>query len=226
MIIATPKPVNELMNHLAGCSSVLVLGCQTCVSIGRSGGKASIESTILALEMGFKQKNHVIKFILESSLRQCESEFLELAFGSVDIEYDAILSFGCAAGVQTVAATHPSKRVIPALNTRFMGAPETDSSWEIRCVGCGDCFLHETGGICVLSRCPRSMQNMSCGFESESGRCDVNPRLECVWDIIRSRWKNMRTIKARNWSLAAGGGITRLHRPCLSELDFLETSDE
>ncbi|MBN1297859.1 methylenetetrahydrofolate reductase C-terminal domain-containing protein, partial [bacterium] len=62
---------------------------------------------------------------------------------------------------------------------------------------------------------PRGMQNGSCGYESETGRCDVNPRNECVWDIIRERVRDgwpfgTGAVPPRNWSLSAGGGMVRI----------------
>jgi len=211
MIITTPKPIGELLRLLSPYSKVLVAGCNTCVTIGKAGGDENIRATILALEIGSAASGSPLQLDLVKSVRQCEAEMLESTVGLTNksSEWDAVLSFGCAAGLQILAEFMPDIPVIPALNTRFIGSISGSEHWENRCIGCGDCFLHLTGGICVLARCPRSMQNGSCGFESEAGLCDVNPKRECVWNIIRER-SDFCYIPARNWSLSAHGGVSRL----------------
>jgi len=209
MIIATPKPLDELFRILSSYSRILVAGCQTCVTIGRVGGEENVKAMISALEIVSGARGQSFQFEFIRTPRQCEEEMLESTKGvaGADDRFDAILSFGCASGVQVLADSQ-SIPVIPALNTRFIGSVNGTTHWENRCIGCGDCFLHMTGGICVLARCPRSMRNGSCGYESLNGKCDVNPKRQCVWDIIRGRHSEY--VPARNWSLSAHGGVSRL----------------
>ncbi|MCD4652675.1 methylenetetrahydrofolate reductase C-terminal domain-containing protein [bacterium] len=232
MIIATPKPLDELLRILAPYSWVLVAGCHTCVTIGKVGGEENIKTMISALEMSSTRQDNPFQFEIVRTPRQCEPEMLEMTHGldSPFNRWDAILSFGCAVGVQALSDFIPGIPVVPALNTRFIGSLSGSAQWESRCVGCGDCFLHLTSGICVLARCPRSMQNSSCGYESETGKCDVNPKRECVWDIIRARhrivdssdenssdYPGNKYITARNWSLSAHGGVTRVPQSALTD---------
>ncbi|HPQ40001.1 MAG TPA: methylenetetrahydrofolate reductase C-terminal domain-containing protein [bacterium] len=220
MIIATLKPLDELVRCILPYHRILVAGCHTCVTVGGVGGEENVRITVAAVEMAAHVRGRSIRLEIIRLARQCEPEFLELAPELQESgHWDAILSFGCASGVQALRDARPDLPVIPALNTRFIGAPVGGSGgrdvWESRCVGCGDCFLHLTGDICVLARCPRGMQNGSCGFESETGKCDVNPKLECVWDIIRARYhpsgtRNGGFVPARNWSFSCRGGCTRI----------------
>lgn len=217
MIIATLKPLDELVRLAVPYRRILAVGCHTCVTIGQVGGEENVRITVAAIEMSARTRDHQIEMDIIRIPRQCEPEMLELVPELQDHQqWDAILSFGCASGVQALRNAQPNLPVIPALNTRFIGAPTSAGIWESRCIGCGDCFLHLTGDICVLARCPRGMQNGSCGYESDSGKCDVNPKLECVWDIIRARFQpdeseNGGFIPGRNWSFSPRGGSVRVH---------------
>lgn len=220
MIVATVKPLTELLNLIISFKKVLVFGCDSCVTIGRVGGEASIRATLTALELGLAQQGKTVSFSFAKSIRQCEPELVELTGVLTDgsRRYDAILCFGCSVGAQTLSHTAHNIPVIPALNTRFMGAPLATGVWENRCIGCGDCFIHLTGGICVLSRCPRSSQNGSCGYETTDGHCDINPEEQCIWTLIRSRYNSKSTLKTdsrkltetRDWSISSSGGVTKI----------------
>jgi methylenetetrahydrofolate reductase (NADPH) len=77
--------------------------------------------------------------------------------------------------------------------------PET-SGWWARLVGrvehqvkaplfgcsmCGQCVVRTCQFVCPM-RCPKGLRNGPCGG-SEGGRCEVDPRLPCVWSRIWDR---------------------------------------
>ena len=47
-------------------------------------------------------------------------------------------------------------------------------------------MLGQTGGICPISRCAKSLVNGPCGG-SKNGRCEVNPDNPCAWVEIYNR---------------------------------------
>jgi hypothetical protein len=59
-----------------------------------------------------------------------------------------------------------------------------------RCLACGDCILHLTGGICPITRCPKSLLNGPCGGVYE-GKCEVDRTNDCVWILIYRRLKEL-----------------------------------
>ncbi|MBA7697333.1 hypothetical protein ES703_105998 [subsurface metagenome] len=101
----------------------------------------------------------------------------------------AVLSLACGAGVQTIAELFPELPVFPAQNTHFIGAEEREGGiLEERCVGCGDCLLAQTGGICPVTRCTKGLLNGACGG-SKNGKCELNPEKDCTWILIYERLK-------------------------------------
>jgi len=53
------------------------------------------------------------------------------------------------------------------------------------CHACGQCVLSVTGLVCPMS-CPKGLRNGPCGGTLE-GKCEVYPKLECVWVRIHRR---------------------------------------
>ena len=74
---------------------------------------------------------------------------------------------------------------------------------------CGECIQDFFGGFCPISRCPKSMLNGPCGG-SVNGKCEVDPNLDCVWNLIYERLKKKGQLeqlniiqKPKNWSKSA-----------------------
>ena len=65
---------------------------------------------------------------------------------------------------------------------------------KILMVGCGNCVLAYTGGICPVTRCAKSIFNGPCGGASE-GKCEVNPDIPCAWHEIYDRLKQQNRIE-------------------------------
>jgi hypothetical protein len=117
--------------------------------------------------------------------RQCEAEYIEHLGGKLD-EYDAILSLGCGVGVQSLADKFPGTRVLPGLNTKFMGGPTEQGVWAERCQGCGNCLLDYTGAAGAKSIQISPVPGMTSGSawtswrsrmsSSKSGRRKTGPR--------------------------------------------------
>jgi hypothetical protein len=160
--------------------------------------------------------------------RQCEAEYIEHLGGKLD-EYDAILSLGCGVGVQSLADKFPGTRVLPGLNTKFMGGPTEQGVWAERCQGCGNCLLDYTGGICPITRCPKQLMNGPCGGTDHGGWCEVDPDIPCAWYDI---WERMDKLEIqdelleirppKDWSTSRDGGMRKvvrkdLQKPVLDE---------
>jgi Fe-S-cluster-containing hydrogenase component 2 len=57
---------------------------------------------------------------------------------------------------------------------------------EERCIGCGDCLLALTGGVCPFTRCAKGLLNGACGG-ARNGKCELSPDRYCAWELIFER---------------------------------------
>lgn len=217
MIVAEQKPLAEIKDMLDGYEKVLVVGCGTCVTVCFAGGEKEVGILASALRMATKLDGNGVNFDEVTVQRQCEWEYIDPLAESLE-NYDAILSLGCGIGVQTLAERFPDKRVLPALNTTFLGQPTEQGVWEERCQACGNCILDQTGGICPIARCSKQLLNGPCGG-SQNGECEIDPEVPCAWQLI---WERMSALglldrlmelqPARDWSTSRDGGPRRIIR--------------
>ena len=230
MIVADQKPIDDIRKMLVGKRKVLAVGCGTCVAVCFAGGKREVGVLSSALRMATELDGEAVQIDEAIVQRQCEKEFIE-HLGPQLSEYDAVLSLGCGVGVQTLADRFPGTRILPALNTKFMGAPTEQGVWEERCQGCGNCMLEYTGGICPITRCAKQLMNGPCGGTDEGGRCEVDPDTPCAWFDI---WKRMDTLEIqdelmqihppKDWSTSRDGGRRRIVRKDLQKPTLDEDS--
>ena len=217
MIVAEQKPLKEIKAMLKGFNKVLAVGCGTCVTVCFAGGKQEVGILSASLRMSTDLDGEAVTVDETIVQRQCEAEYNAPLEADLE-QYDAILSLGCGVGVQSLAQQFPGKRILPALNTKFMGYPAAHGVWEERCQGCGNCVLHITGGICPVSRCPKSLFNGPCGG-SQAGICEVDEETECAWHKICDNqlrlglFEEMMEVQpAKDWSSARDGGHRKIVR--------------
>lgn len=92
----------------------------------------------------------------------------------------------CGDGVQCVAKNVPGIPTYPSNNTMYLGEALRFGVWEEACHFCGDCMLGQTGGICPITQCAKSLVNGPCGGQ-KNGKCEVNPENDCAWIKIYNR---------------------------------------
>jgi len=224
MIVAEQKSMDDLKRMMKGKKKVLAVGCGTCVSVCFAGGKKETGALASALKTAAAVDGETLEVEEKTVQRQCVQEFVEPLAEDLK-DYDAILSLGCGVGVQTLAERYPETRVLPGLDTQFMGQPTEPGVWEERCVGCGNCVLEYTGGLCPITRCPKQLFNGPCGG-SENGMCEVDTSLPCVWSMIWDNAENLELTDTlmeirppQDWSTSRSGGLRRtvvrddLHQP-------------
>ncbi|MBI5528546.1 MAG: methylenetetrahydrofolate reductase C-terminal domain-containing protein [Deltaproteobacteria bacterium] len=188
MIVASRKSLDEILGLLGSCKKVLVLGCGGCTSICLAGGQREVRD--LCAELDARVRDHGGGLTLHELTieRQCNETFFADADALVK-DYEAVLSTACGAGVQFVAERHPALPVLPALNTAFVGFDKGVGWYEENCRTCGDCVLGETGGICPVTRCAKSLFNGPCGGTRSEGTCEVDKTVPCAWFEIHKRLK-------------------------------------
>lgn len=213
MIVGELKPLAELVTALDKGKTVYILGCGGCVTVCQTGGEQAARE--LALLLG--QHDDQINYRYGTIPRQCEQEFLN-TWGGECQEDDTIISLACGVGVQALAQTFPEYKVIPGLNTLFMGIPMVPGQFEERCLGCGNCVLEQTGGICPITRCSKSLLNGPCGG-SQDGKCEIGGGRECAWQLIHDRLTHRGEVYRlqelwlpKDWSCSHHGGPRRMLR--------------
>ena len=225
MIVGERKPFSEILSMVDNCSKILILGCGSCVTICMAGGEEEVKILGSQLRLAFRRNGKNVEVEEFMALRQCDDEYMDDPVLIENVkEADIVVSMACGVGVQH-ASTFFNKiideglvRVVPALNTTFMGANIGVGEWEERCVGCGDCVLEKTAGICPITRCAKSLLNGPCGG-SFDGKCEISEDTECAWHLIIERLNalgeldRVRSVEPyKDWRPSHSGGLRKTVR--------------
>ncbi|MDD5093295.1 MAG: methylenetetrahydrofolate reductase C-terminal domain-containing protein [Dehalococcoidia bacterium] len=189
MIVGERKPFNEIRAMLEGYKKVLILGCGTCVSVCMAGGQKEVSLLASQLRMDARLRKTEMVLGENTIQRQCDREYIEPIVEQAG-NYDVVLSMACGAGVQLLAEMLTPLPVVPALNTTFLAVADREGTWLERCRGCGNCILADTGGICPVARCAKSLFNGPCGGSKE-GKCEVSLDIPCAWQLIYDRLSDL-----------------------------------
>ena len=225
MIVGERKPFSEIYSMVEGYSKIVVLGCSACVTVCMAGGEEEVKILASQLRLAFRRQGRDIGVDELMAVRQCDDEYMDEPILIERVkEADLVISMACGVGVQHACAFFNNVidgkivRVVPALNTTFMGANIDLGEWEERCIGCGDCVLAKTGGICPITRCAKSLLNGPCGGSS-NGKCEINKDRDCAWHLILERLQalgELDRIKAvemyKDWRPSHDGGPRKIVR--------------
>ena len=215
MIVAERKPFGEILEMVAACRKVLVLGCGGCVSVCLTGGERQAEELASQLRLAARAKGKDIEVSFDCITRQCEKEFYA-NLKTDPAKYDAVISIACGVGPQYMTELYPAVRVLPGMNTTHLGANTARGIWDEYCRGCGDCALAWTGGICPIAKCSKGLINGTCGGTNK-GKCEVKPDMPCGWLEIYKRLEQLGQLdnyrvyrQPRDHRKDRGNGVRRL----------------
>ena len=183
MIITRQKEFNDILDSVDS-KPVFIVGCSECATLCHTGG----EEEVLAMKKSLEEQKIVVTgwvvldpaCHLQNDKRLLRSHKEELA------KAEKIIVLACGNGVQTVSEILVDVDVISGTDTLFLGEIKRINEFELRCVMCGECIQDLFGGLCPVSRCPKEMLNGPCGG-SIDGKCEVDPDIECIWDVIYKR---------------------------------------
>jgi len=192
-IITTKKPFEEVLGALKNVKKIGLVSCASCAAMCQTGGTEGAKEMAEKLE---KEGFEIVTTIVPEEV--CDNRVMMKDFRKVDEELgkiDAILTLSCGLGVasilQVLEKKHPNLPVFISNNTEFMGMTERIGRFYMRCRGCGDCLLNETGGICPITTCAKSLMNGPCGGMVR-GKCEVgNYEKDCGWVLIFNRLKQI-----------------------------------
>jgi len=191
MVTVRLKPLEEILEKLKPYGRVFVVGCQLGSGRCKNGGLREAFKVAGYLELhGFKitgVKSPGGACILER-LTAPGKDILKEANSTSD----AVLSLACGAGTQLIAE-NLSIPVVTGVDTLFIGVERERKYFDEYCIACGDCVISDTGGICPVARCPKSLINGPCGG-AIAGKCEVDPSIPCIWYRIESRLKELDSL--------------------------------
>ncbi len=211
VVITTRKPTEEVINVLKenDVKKIVLVSCGVCAALCQTGGTEGLEEWNKILE---KEGFEIITGIVVEDV--CDNRVMKKDFRKIDEDLkkaDTIVTLSCGLGVQSIITVlenkYPEKMVFVTNNTMFMGMTERIGRFRMRCLGCGDCLLNETGGICPLTTCAKALMNGPCGGMVD-GKCEVgNYEKDCGWVLIYKRLKALGKLDlfsklrdARDWS--------------------------
>jgi len=191
MIGTARKPLDEVMGALEAFVKIGVVGCDGCAKACATGGTAQVE------EMKKSLAEHGKEVVFDvTPERTCYLNKSRDAFAPLRDDLnktEALLVLGCGGAAQIVrelteeyGITIPIKTGLESvghMDTRIFGELALE-----QCRECGQCVLNETGAICPMTKCAKSLLNGPCGG-SQEGKCEVDPDRDCAWILIYDRLK-------------------------------------
>ena len=76
MIMAKPKPIEEIINEIKDFKKVLIAGCDGCVTVCEAGGVKEVQVLASSLRLYFTKESKRMEIDETSLTRQCDNTFL------------------------------------------------------------------------------------------------------------------------------------------------------
>ena len=192
-VITTKKPFEEVLEALKNVKKIGIVSCGSCAALCQTGGTEGAKEMAEKLE---KEGFEIVFSIVPEEV--CDQRVMKQDFRKIEEDLhnvDAILSLSCGVGIaslkEVLAKKFPHLPVFISNNTEFIGMTERIGRFYMRCRGCGQCLLNETGGICPVTTCAKSLMNGPCGGMVD-GKCEVgNYEKDCGWVLIYNRLKEL-----------------------------------
>ena len=192
MVISDKKPIEEVLGFLEGADKIILVGCNQCAAVCKTGGESELQAMKEELESNGKTVLGYKVIDPCCNLLQCKKDLKSLKEELK--EADAILSLACGDGTQTIVKNTKNMPVYPANDTLFIGEVERVGQFQEACKACGQCELGWTGGICPITMCAKGLLNGACGG-AKDGKCEVSHENDCAWINIYERLKDLNQLE-------------------------------
>ncbi len=189
MLKSVWKSVGEIEAALAGKQSIAVISCGVCANLSGAGGSRGLK-TMQGLAKKWGKEVVVSKCVIACCSNEIMTQAKRIYLDPVTQKCDALVMLSCAGGVKSAYLTQPGMPVVAALDSvgSAVITSDNDPVATSLCVGCGQCVLSFTGGICPMSKCPASRRYSPCKKSPVKGtQCAVDPARECIWKEIQTR---------------------------------------
>ncbi|MDY2691657.1 MAG: methylenetetrahydrofolate reductase C-terminal domain-containing protein [Oscillospiraceae bacterium] len=188
MLITRLKSEETITSLCSG--KVFIINCHGCKEVGFPEEEAN------ALQKKLADAGKVVGTLTTDYVCNPTELALRLRGPMAKIaEADAVLVFSCGVGVQTISETLEDKPVYACCDTVELPGFQGVTPLEYDCGECGECFLNLTGGICPVTACSKSLVNGPCGG-TKDGMCEVDPEMECGWERIIRRLRELGRLDA------------------------------
>ena len=180
--ITRQKSFDELQPQLERFGRVYIIGCGTCATLTRTGGR----DEVLEMKGRLEALGKLVTgwTVVPTACDEMTGVSMQENRGDIQ-NAGCILVMACALGVHRISL-YSGRPVIPAVDTLFIGVEDSPGIFQEVCAQCGHCLLGETAGICPLTACPKGLVNGPCGGYRH-GMCEVDPNRECAWVQIYNR---------------------------------------
>jgi ferredoxin len=184
------KPIDEIVGKTKAGERVFVVGCGNCAAKCHSGGEKETREMAERLEkMGVKVAGYACT---DSGVSLCKlaivKKMLNETYKEQTENADSFIILACGQGIHTVMDATEGGLVHPGCDTIFGGETVTDDFITEYCSLCGDCIVENTGGLCPVTLCAKSLLNGPCGG-AINGKCEVDRNRDCGWQLIYDRLK-------------------------------------
>lgn len=180
--ITRQKQQEEILKLLESFDRIFIIGCGTCTTMTRTGGRDEVISMRDSLqETGKLVTDWTVIPVACDEMTQISLHENIAAINNAR----CILVMACALGVARIGS-YINKPVIPALDTLFIGIEQTPGDFHEVCAQCGECVLGLTAGICPITACHKGLLNGPCGG-TNNGKCEVDKEKDCAWTLIYNR---------------------------------------
>ncbi len=180
--ITRQKPIDEIEQQLEGLDRVYIIGCGTCATMTKTGGR----DEVLEMKEHLQGLGKLVTgwMVIPTACDEMTEASLGESNGAIQ-NANCILVMSCALGVHRVGS-YIDKPVIPAVDTLFIGLEDNPGSFHEVCAQCGHCVLGWTAGICPITACHKHLLNGPCGGTNH-GKCEVDKEKDCAWTLIYQR---------------------------------------
>ncbi len=182
--ITKQKSLEAIQQQLDGLSRVYIIGCGTCTTMTRTGGR----DEVLTMKECLRGLGKIVAGSMVIPTACDEMTEVSLRENSHAIQNaNCLLVMTCALGVQKVGS-YLTTPVIPALDTLFIGLEDSPGVFHEVCAQCGHCVIGCTAGICPITACHKHLLNGPCGG-TNNGKCEADKTKDCAWTLIYERLK-------------------------------------
>ena len=180
--ITKQKSLEEIERQLEHLERVYIIGCGTCSTMTRTGGREEV----LDMKERLQEMGKMVTgwTVIPTACDEMTEVSLAENNGAIQSS-ECLLIMSCALGVQKIAS-YIRKPVIPALDTLFIGVEDGPGYFHEACDQCGQCILGYTAGICPITACHKGLLNGPCGG-TNNGKCEVDRNKDCAWTLIYER---------------------------------------
>jgi hypothetical protein len=187
--ITKQKPFEEIKESLDGFESVFIIGCGTCTTMTKTGGREEV----IDIKNKLAEAGKIITGWVVIPMACDEmTETLMTSNNKIIQSSDCLLIMSCALGVHKISE-YINKPVIPGTDTLFIGLEDVPGSFHEVCAQCGQCVLGYTAGICPITACHKSLLNGPCGG-TNNGKCEVDKEKDCAWTLIYKRLESQNRL--------------------------------